>query len=135
VTETSQVYAGEEASYALTYRNLGEYDPVVWITCTFPAVGPFVSAEASLPLLETADAAGRWARWDVGDLEPGEGGTITITVGITDHLQAGTIVPIQNYIYDQMNTAHGQMDVERYWVPLHLEVEARGLFLPLVMRH
>jgi hypothetical protein len=134
VTQTSGVYAGEETSYALTYENRGGYDPAVWITCTFPMEGLFVSADPVPPLPETADPAGRWARWDVGDLGAGEGGTITITVAITDHLQAGTVVPIQNYIYDQVNTVHGQVDVERYWVPLHLEVKARGIFLPLVMK-
>ena len=134
VTQTSEVHAGEEASYALTYENRGGYDPAVWITCTFPAVGPFVSADSVPALPETADPAGRWATWDVGDLAAGEGGTITITVAITDHLQAGTIVPIQNYIYDQVSTVHGQVDVERYWVPLHLEVGAHGIFLPVVMK-
>jgi hypothetical protein len=74
-----------------------------WISsgCSeFPSEAPF---SASVPLPDSADPAGAWAEWDIGDLAMGQGGKITVTVLMTDSLTPGDSVQIPAWIYDHVD--------------------------------
>jgi hypothetical protein len=128
-----EVFAGERVTFTLRYSNTGSYDSGVWITSTFPISAPFAHAEP-MPSPGDYDPQGRWAKWDVGALETGASGTITVSVTVSDVLATDDYVHIYNYIYDQVNTIHGQVDIERDWAPIDYIVRPAKIYLPLVLR-
>jgi len=116
------VFPGERVTFTLHYSNTGGYDSGVWVTSTFPISAPFVHAEP-MPPLGDYDLQGRWAKWDVGALETGEGGVITVSAMISDVVGLYESVHIYNYIYDQVDTIYGKLDVERNWAPIGYTIQ------------
>jgi len=117
------IFAGDEVSFILTYGNYGGMESRAWISNTFPAEAPFVQSD---PAPTEEDANGRWALWDVGALATDEGGSITVTVAITETLPPNTMVYVYDYIYDHADVEHDRTDI----------VFKRGpsVYLPLVLK-
>jgi uncharacterized repeat protein (TIGR01451 family) len=102
----SQVYAGSAVSFTLHYANAGGFENAVVITNTFPLTAPIIYAK---PQPATAAADGTWARWDVGDLATGAGGSIGVYVYISETLTAGTQVAIWDGIHDHVGQVRDEV--------------------------
>lgn len=123
-THEPNVIAGHEATFTLSYGNVGGLESQARVTNTFPPEATFVRSEPSSPTDE--DLNGRWATWDVGALATGEEGRITITVAITEDLAIGSLIHIYDYIHDHV-------DVERDWTVVTYKYGS-SIYLPLMLR-
>jgi len=121
-TYQAEVFPNERVTFTLHYSNTGGYESGAWITTTFPISAPFTYAEP-MPPSGSYDPLGRWARWDLGPLESGESGVITVSAVISDAVEPYQGVNIYNYIYDQVNSIHGTVDVERDWAPVGYAIQ------------
>jgi hypothetical protein len=117
------VMPGEVVTFTLVYSNSGGYENGVWIRNEFPAEAPFAS---SLPPPDTADPAGLWAEWQLGDLAQGAQGSIEVQVDIADGLAAGTLITITDWLYDHT----GQPAAE---TTITFQVRA-AIYLPIVTK-
>ncbi|MBN1179439.1 MAG: hypothetical protein JXD18_09520, partial [Anaerolineae bacterium] len=104
-TRDPMVFAGQEATFTLTYGNRGGLESSGYVTNTFPPEAPFLSADP-VPLPENIAPDGSWARWDFTDLAQDEERQITVTVAITDTAMAGDVITIYDYVYDHVNIEH-----------------------------
>ena len=67
---------GNNITYTITYKNVGTYKATgVVITETYPSEVEFISATP-------APDEGTNNQWTIGNLAPGDGGTIKVTVHI-----------------------------------------------------
>jgi len=96
VTKTDSqdpVSAGEEYSYIITYKNVGEITAEdVVIIDTFPAYITFVSVSSDPQVPYTYNETSRTITWTIGNLEPGKGGKITINVRVNNDIPYGETV-------------------------------------------
>jgi hypothetical protein len=115
---TPEVFPGERVTYTLFYENQGGYENGAWITTTFPISAPIVHTVTDPAVLEQIDPEGRWAYWDLGPLDANESGAITVSVALTETLRPYHVVHTYNYIYDQVDTIYGQVDIEHDWAPV-----------------
>ena len=127
-----EVLPGERVTFTLHYSNTGGYESGAWITSTFPISAPLVYAD---PTPDDQDPQGRWAKWNVGTLETDESDVITISATISEVMDLYETVHIYNYIYDQMDTIYGQVNVEHDWAPVGYIVQPAEIYLPLVLRN
>ena len=102
-------YAGESAFFELEYGNSGGYENSVTITNTFPSEAPFVWAN---PAPDEVDAAGLWARWQVGDLAGGSTGAIVVEVAVQSGLEPGPLDPIWDGIYNHAGELKDETAIE-----------------------
>ncbi|TET89464.1 MAG: DUF11 domain-containing protein [Methanomassiliicoccales archaeon] len=69
---------GDQFTYTITYKNVGTGNATnVKITDTIPAYVDFVSSSPAY-----SSVSGNTYTWDIGDVDSGDGGTITITVEV-----------------------------------------------------
>ena len=120
-----EVAPGQAAMFTLEYGNAGGYENDVWIGNEFPSDAPFAWSDPP-PVEISTD--GRWVQWAVGDLAQGAGGSIVVTVTLTDTLPYSTTVGIWDGIFNHVDALQDDT-VIRFTIP-----PAR-LFLPLVMRN
>ncbi|MEW5766056.1 MAG: hypothetical protein AB1797_00305, partial [bacterium] len=81
----SKAWPGQTLVYTITYENIGDTGAVsVVITDTVPAYTTFVSATGG------GSEAGGLVTWDIGSLEAGDSGTVTMTVVVDSPLPQGT---------------------------------------------
>jgi hypothetical protein len=106
------VYGGDEAEFVLDYGNVGGFESRAWISNTFPAGAPFVASD---PPPTDADPDGRWAWWDVGPLADGDGGSISVTVGIARGLPPSTTVEIWDGIFNHVDELAAET-----WINYHV---------------
>ncbi len=121
--ESQEVFPGERVTYTLFYENVGGYVGGAWVTSTFPISAPIVYAVTEPVVPEEIGPQGRWARWDVGALETDEGGVITVSVALTEALHPYEVVHTYNYIYDQVDSIYGQVDIEHDWQPISYAIK------------
>ncbi len=120
---SKEVFPGERVTYTLAYENLGGYENGAWVTSTFPISAPIIHAVTDPPIAQQIDPQGRWAKWDIGALDKNEGGLITVSVALTETLPPYAVVHTYNYIYSQVDTLYGLMDVEHDWQPINYQVK------------
>ena len=120
-----EVAPGQTATFTLQYGNAGVYENDIWIGNEFPLEAPFPSSEPPPGEISTD---GRWVQWAVGDLARNDGGTLSVTVGITDSLPFSTSVGIWDGTFNHVGELQGDTFIE-------FTVPPARVYLPLVMRN
>jgi hypothetical protein len=119
-----EVAPGQTASFTLRYGNDGGYENDVWIANEFPLEALFLGSD---PAPGEVSADGRWVQWGVGDLARSDGGTITVTVSITETMPYSTSVGIWDGIFNHVGELQDDTIIE-------LTIPPARVYLPLVMR-
>jgi hypothetical protein len=94
------VYAGDVATFTLSYGNKGGYENGVWIRNTFPPEAPFVWSDPPPDVIAPDRLS---AEWKVGDLARDDIDEIIVGVAITETAPPSTTIEIWDGIYDHVD--------------------------------
>jgi uncharacterized repeat protein (TIGR01451 family) len=121
------VLPGSTGTFTLTYLNSGGAENDVWILNLFPISAPF---DSSVPPPTIVALDGTSARWDIGYLGSGDGGSIVVNVAISDVVKYPDVLDIWDGIHDHMDV---MMDEVTTTFEVTKVIVAH-IYLPLVMR-